>query len=107
MSDYFSHRLLLLSFITTCVQREDDKRFHVREELDEIHLLYSVSFSDTFGWPSLLFAVYVMFTFQLSAKWTGRTNVYGPVNRVLENATLEHLDVSNVVCVEMAKRVIL
>ena len=26
---------------------------------------------------------------------------------VLENSTLEHLDVTNVVCVEMAKRVIL
>ena len=61
VSDYFSHRLLRLSFVTTCVQREDHKRFHVREKLDIIHLLFSVSFSDTFGWPSLSFAVYVMF----------------------------------------------
>ena len=32
VSDYFSHRLLSLSFVTTCVQREDDKRFHVRQK---------------------------------------------------------------------------
>lgn len=52
--DYYPRRLSLPVY-------EDDKRFHVREKLDEMHLTYSVSFSDTFGWPSLSFAVYVMF----------------------------------------------
>lgn len=106
MSDYFSHRLLSLSFVTTCVQREDDKRFHVRQKLDKIHLTYSVSFSDTFGWPSLSFAVYVMFNFPTICLTITR-NGQEERTMVLENSTLEHLDVTNVVCVEMAKRVIL